>query len=512
VILLLINSQISLAQKPTMPQKENQKGYLSFDFLSIKMPLDRFGNQEPNMAFTGIHYNLLFNNFYSGIGIYGSVAGIRGGFFTLGVNAGYKKSLSKKLFLNTGFHFGGGGGAGAPDGGGAFILPHLNLGYEFKNFNLTVGYSYINFFDAGQIKDAQINMALQIPLSFDYADHSAAEQIVTRAAWQNSNWNQPSSNITAMVHFNNLKVLSRSNSTIGEVLYQKTIQLAGFEMSTYRNNIFYFFKVDGAYKGIKAGYMDVLIGAGYQFSLYKDKTRLLAKFAIGAGGGGGVDTNGGFLISPDLSLEQRISKKLYLSINKGYLMTPDAKFKTATLGIGLKYETHIGGLSSKDKELLPPSTGSLLGKFKGFEVIMKKDFYLNATRDINLTENLYQISLQINLNLNQHLFLAGQTSFANFGNAGAYAEGLVGFGLYSNRFFHKKAQLFTQVLGGAAGGGDISTGQGFILKPSIGLDYQLSNLFSLRSSFGMVKAIDGKLSSLLFTIGIKYKLSFLTVH
>ena len=47
-------------------------------------------------------------------------------FFTLGVNAGIKKHFSKKFYIDTGFHFGGGGGAGAPDGGGAFILPHFN--------------------------------------------------------------------------------------------------------------------------------------------------------------------------------------------------------------------------------------------------------------------------------------------------------------------------------------------------------------------------------------------------
>ena len=57
-------------------------------------------------------------------------------FFTLGVNAGIKKHFSKKFYIDTGFHFGGGGGAGAPDGGGAFILPHFNVGYQFKKISL----------------------------------------------------------------------------------------------------------------------------------------------------------------------------------------------------------------------------------------------------------------------------------------------------------------------------------------------------------------------------------------
>ena len=505
LLIFLISFQYATSQEKEIPKKETQKGFVAVDFLSIKMPLNEFGNKELNMNFTGIHYNLNFDDFYTGIGIYGSVGGIRGGFFTLGVNAGFKKFISDKLFLDAGLHFGGGGGAGAPDGGGAFILPHVNLGYQFENFNMTTGYSYINFFDDGKIKNHQLIVALQIPVSFDYANYSSLEEEFNISELKNSDWNQASSRISGMVHFNNLKVLSKSNSTIGEVLNGKTIRLAGFELSSYQKNIFYFLKVDGAYKGIKAGYMDVLIGAGYQFSFNKNSTKILGKFGIGAGGGGGVDTNGGFLIYPDISIEQRIFNAIYLTINKGYLMTPDSKFKTSTFGIGLKYNANLGGVILDEKQFSK-------GKFKGFETIVKEDIYFNADRDANLTENLYQISLQLNFNVNKHIFLAGQTSFANFGNAGAYAEGLVGFGLNSGSFLNEKAKIFSQFLIGAAGGGDISTGQGLIIKPSIGFDYSLNNNFSLRTAGGIAKAIDGTLNSIFFNFGIKYNLSFLSLN
>jgi len=87
------------------------------------MQNDEDGNPEINMGLTGIHYNLLLNKFmYVGLGFYGSVNGQRGGLFTLGVNLGVKKNLTEKLFIDTGFHFGGGGGASAPDGGGVFLF------------------------------------------------------------------------------------------------------------------------------------------------------------------------------------------------------------------------------------------------------------------------------------------------------------------------------------------------------------------------------------------------------
>ena len=176
---LLISNQFIFSQTKEIPKKNSQKGFAKIDFLSIDMPITSIPN-EKNMGYTGIHYNLLFkNSFYTGLGIYGSVSGYRGGFFTLGVNAGIKKYFTSDFYLDTGFHFGGGGGAGAPDGGGAFILPHFNLGYHFKDFSLNSGWSYVNFFDKGQIKSHQLNLSIEIPLDFEYANNKSAEKEIT---------------------------------------------------------------------------------------------------------------------------------------------------------------------------------------------------------------------------------------------------------------------------------------------------------------------------------------------
>ena len=302
-----------------------------------------------------------------------------------------------------------------------------------------------------------------------------------------------------MVHFNNLKIKGNTQG----INNRKTIKLAGFEFSNYfSQNWFVFLKVDGAYSGIRAGYMDVLLGGGYHLSMNKNKTNILAKFGIGAGGGGGVNSDGGFMIYPDISIEQKIYNDLFISLNKGYLLTPSTIFSTSTFGIGLKYYVEKNGTFSENKT-------HASGKFKGFDVIVKQDMYFNAKRMTEATENLHQISVQVNLDLNKNIFVAGQTSFANFGNAGAYAEGLVGLGLKTASLFNNSATFFTQFLGGAAGGGNISTGQGLILKPSLGLDYKLSNTLNLRTSAGYVKAKGGELSSPFINFGVKYNIAFL---
>ena len=500
---LLICSHFLFSQVNKVPEKHSQKGFAKIDFMSIDMPEFTIPN-EANMGFAGIHYNIfLGDNFYSGLGIYGSVSGRRGGFFTLGFNAGYKKFLSDKLFIDTGFHFGGGGGAAAPDGGGAFILPHFNIGYNFKNFSVNTGWSYVNFFDDGLIKSHQLNFALEIPLDYDYTDYNNRETEYTLKNLKKSEWNKKASNFSVMMHLNNLVTKGRSKNTFSPIYNLATIRLAGFEVASYFDkNWFAFLKVDGAFSGIPGGYMDVFFGTGYLLSFNKNRTNILGKFAIGAGGGGGVDTKGGFLIYPDLSIEQKIFNDAYISLNKGFVMSPNSDFYSESYGIGLKYYLEKDGIQSN----LPNRETA---KLKGLSIILKQDLYFNAKRQTEPTEDLHQISLQINFDLTKNLFVAGQTSFANFGNAGAYAEGIVGFGLKSNPILNKTTSIFIQILGGAAGGGNISTGQGLIIKPSLGIDYKLSNTVNFRAAGGYVKAYKGNLGSTFINLGINYNISFL---
>ncbi len=497
LFMIVFSNQLANAQNKTVPEKKTQKAFGKIDFLSIELP-----NNDPNMGYTGIHYNLLLNNWaYAGLGIYGAVSGNKGGFFTLGVNAGIKKYFGDDFYVDTGFHFGGGGGVSAPDGGGAFILPHFNLGYNFKKISINSGWSYVDFFDGGNIKGHQLNIGLEIPLDYNYSNYNASESEYEFTALKKSDWNINSKRTSLLLHLNTLKIRGNTQG----INNGKTIKLAGFELASYfTENWFAFLKVDGAFDGIKAGYMDVFLGGGYSYSFNKNNTNILAKFGVGAAGGGGIDTQGGFLLYPDLSIEQRIFNDLFIAINKGFVLSPNTHYNTSSLGVGLKYYIERNGIIA-DKSFSN-------GKFKGFEVIVKQDLYLDANRDGNFSKDMHQISLQLNLDLNKNIYVAGQTSFANFGDAGAYAEGIVGLGAKTNPFFNNKITFFGQILGGAAGGGGISTGEGLIVKPSAGFSYKLNNTLSLRSSAGYVKAKGGSLSSTFFNFGIKYHLSFLKMN
>lgn len=482
------------------PKKQHQLSFGVMDYMSIQMPLNENGNPEINMGVTGIHYNLWLNkSFYTGLGFYGAVNGKRGGMFTLGINAGVQKALTKKLFLDAGIHIGGGGGANTPDGGGAFLLPHVNIGYQFKNFATTLGYSHINFFDKGNINNSQFRLGIQLPLSFEHASFADKEKVFSTKEIQNSAWNQSSKRISMMLHVNTL-------SPYGVSLKGKTIRLAGFEFDNYfSKHWFAFFKADGAFHGIRGGYMDLFLGGGYHFSMNKNRTNILAKFGLGAGGGGGADTGGGFLIYPDLSIEQKLYKNTYVSINKGYLMNPNNDFSSTTFGLGLKYYIDHSGI---------PNTNNTSTKylFKGLEIIVGQEMYMDAKRMSQPAQDLHQIALQFNAFISKNIYVAGHTSFANFGDAGAYAEGLVGLGYQTKPLINNNIEFFTQIVAGASGGGGISTGQGLIFKPAIGLNYKITETLKLRTSLGKVKANEGGLSSTSITLGLNYNLAFLTAN
>jgi hypothetical protein len=473
-----------------------QKGFLQLDYQSIKMP-----DGERNMGFSGVHYNLDIGKlFYSGFGFYGSVSGERGGFFTLGVNAGLKTKLINNLLFDAGVHLGGGGGASAPDGGGAMFLGHANLVYQFPKFDAFAGYGYVNFFDVGAIRSNHLNFGIRVPLCVNYTDFSNIEQRISYQANQQTPWNRESKKLGIMLHFNNLSPKGKSKTTDGNSLDGKTMRLVGVEINSYFNkNNFFFAKADGGYSGIRGGYMDILLGAGHQFSFNADRTAISAKFGIGAGGGGGVDTKGGFLIYPDLSLTHKIHKNFNIQINKGFLMTPNSEFYSSTFGIGLLYNVGQGGFKYNKGETFEEAV------FKGLEITAAQEIYFKAKREAGSVRDMQQILLQLNYYINKHIFLAGQTAFANFGDAGAYAEGTFGIGASTGNKF----KAFGQVLAGGSGGGGIDVGEGLIIKPSVGLQYQLLPVLDLKSSVGRVKAVGGNLSNTFANIGLTYKIALL---
>jgi hypothetical protein len=481
--------------------KYTQEAFLKFDFLSVQMP-----GSEPTMGLSGIHYNLnAGKSIYLGVGLYGAVTGIRGGFFSLGVNAGFKKDITSKCYVDAGLYFGGGGGARTPDGGGAFILPHFNVGTHFSKFDISAGYSYINFFDFGDIKGHQLVLDISLPVSFDYAPYRFfGKNLDLENPNTVGDWYKQTKLSSFRLGFDNLIVKAGLDGN-GGFKEDKSIGLMGIEYDSYFDrNGFLFVKGDAAYRGIMAGYMDIFLGAGYGLPINNDSFKLLAKFSMGAGGGGGVDTQGGFLVAPTVGLEKRIGHSTYLGVDVGYLLTPNRYFVASNYSFGIKYYLNQSGILSSEGKPFQ------FAKFKGFEMIVGQEVYINTVRTKNKpTQDLYKIMMQFNYSLNKYCYAIGQTSFADFGNGGAYAEGIVGFGFKYMLPSANKFSFNAQLMAGTGGGGDVNTGDGILLKSSLGMNYNFSEKLGIATSFGKAIARGDALNSTMFNVGLNYRISFL---
>lgn len=471
-----------------------QKAKIAMDYHPLNMP-----NDEVDMGFAGIHFEMeLMKHFYGGLAIYGAVHGDRGGFFTLGFDANYQNKIGKYFMYDFGFHFGGGGGASAPDGGGAFMLPHANVGVDFNRFSLTTGYSYCNFFDHGLIKSHQWNVALKMPLTFAYTDFNRRGEVLENTSKDYPFWNTTASELEYKLHLNNL--YNRRGNLVGE-----TIHLVGLEILRHGENLSLFFKADGAYHGIKAGYMDILFGVGKKFDFLKDRFRFTPKVGLGGGGGGGLNTFGGLFTYGSAELSLRVTPTLRLFGDLGVLATPKFDFLSTNYGFGLSYNVFQNGNYYPHQKV----NFSQASSFKGLEAILTQEFYPGAQRVTNKRVDMYQIGFQMNFYLRPWLFLGGQTSFANFGDAGAYAEGIAGAGIRFNPILKDKLSFHLQMLGGAAGGGGISTGQGLIVKPSGGASWKVNSKFSAQLNAGYVKALGGELNTGFVNVGVAYNFSLL---
>ncbi len=90
-------------------------------------------------------------------------------------------------------------------------------------------------------------------------------------------------------------------------------------------------------------------------------------------------------------------------------------------------------------------------------------------------------------------YLTGQGLSAYEGGAGGYSEGHLGAGVFTPSW--KNWQLYGELLIGAGGGGGVDSGNALLYKPSVGLEYNLSDNFSLQTGIGKVISNNGNLDA-----------------
>ncbi len=477
------------------------------NFIPVQMPTDDFPNLKPTMGLAGLHYQIPINDWlYGGAGFHFAVTGDQGGLFTLGAEIGVNKQVYKNLYVDANFHIGGGGGYRNLVNDGGFINPNIGLQYKKNKYSVGVQYSHLNFL-SGEIKSNSVSVFVEIPSVLRFTDYDKAHQKFTATNLSSDDfWSKPVVKNAQQIRFDFFKPFGKSKKDNGDVL-DESLYVIGFEYQKYLSeNTFLFAHTDAIYKGLRAGFMDLFFGAGYH--PYQSKyINIFTKLGIGAAGGR-VAPEGGLMIYPSAGIDLKLSSKLAISGHGGYYRAIAGDLEAYTVGFGFKYFGLNGGTTSEEKKHHNFYTQGLRVEIQNqsyFDVAKTDDVFDATAIDLQL------IGLKVNFDLNKWLYIAGEASFAYDGRSGGYAHGLVGGGIYSPRFLNTKVRGFAEFMTGAGGGAGVDTDEGIIVRPTLGLSYDITNSVAIVASAGKYYSPFGNVKSTNMNIGLSFNLATLSV-
>lgn len=478
-------------------------------FIPVSMPTDKFPELEPTMGLVGVHYQTPINDWlYTGVAFHFAATGDQGGLFTLGAELGINKKIYKNFYLDANFHFGGGGGYRQYINDGAFINTNIGVQYKKKKYAFGIQYSYLNFY-TGAIKDNSFSVFVQIPSVLRFTDYKNAHKKFIATNTDDSFWTKPAVKNTQQIRFDFFKPFGESKKDDGTPLTE-TLYVLGFEYQRYVNdNTFLFAHTDAIYKGLRAGFMDLFVGAGYH--PYQSKyINLFTKLGVGAAGGR-IAREGGITIYPSAGIDLKLAHNFALSGHGGYYRALDGDFEAYTLGFGIKYFGLNGGTKiSSDKK---PTTLAT----QGINISLQNQTYFGVTKTDDhlnkgiLSVDLQLIALQVKYDVFKNVYIIGEAGFAYGGHSGGYANGLIGVGAKTNNFFNDKLNLFIDVMAGAGGGAGVDTDEGIIIRPTAGINYALANNFSLFASGGKFLSPFGNVDATNINIGLSFNFGTLSV-
>ena len=267
----------------------------------------------------------------TGANTYGAVVGNWGGFITLGLAGELQTRIAPNWRLHSGVFLGAGGGqsASAQVGGGFMFRGDAGITYETGRYgNIGIGVSYVTF-PTGNIRSTQPYLLYEYP--FD--------------SFLGSGWTEsPASNgaggsRTVPSQRKEFSLVALDYQIPGSVrkvdgsAQPSSLQLLGAQWTSYLDpNWFLTVEAAGAMGGNNNGYMQILAGGGYRFPITQS-TAVKLWAVTGTGGGGGVDTGGGFLVAGGLSLSQELSRSNVLEFSVGAIDAPQASFRALLLGL-----------------------------------------------------------------------------------------------------------------------------------------------------------------------------------
>jgi hypothetical protein len=434
------------------------------------------------MGLTGASYlieGLL--NLYFGPAVYGAVTGQRGGFFTIGAEAAWRRRLWRSLDLEAGLYAGGGGGAAAPVGGGLMWRPHADLMWDFGGWRAGLSYSRVRF-PGGDIDSSQWGLSWSLDTGFDTLrpDAGTANGQSRRAGM---GFDRVLGVATVYMPSDGTRLRSGKQMT-------QHVGLVGARFETFVDPVLYWgVEAAGAASGGVGGYAEFLGGIGAETAVLRDTLIVGARAALGMGGGGDVSTGGGALAKGGVYAAVRLTQGVALALEGGLMRTRRADFQARYAAVSLSMDL--------DRRGRPFARDSVART----EWIGGIEQYDAARRDGG-ERRLRNVVLKVNRYVSESVYITGQARSAYDGGAGGYTVGLIGAGWHSPRW--RSLSTGAEFVVGAGGGGGVDSGGGALIEPNAFVAVDLGSDWSARLGAGYVKGSHGRLSSPMWEFSLAY--------
>jgi hypothetical protein len=467
---------------------------------SLKLSYEEFtlpGNEKMGMTSLGISHDFT-DNFHAGIDSWMAVKGERGGFITLGIDAGLRYPITERIGFDSGVFIGAGGGRGGYtlSGGGLMLRTHAALTYDMGSWGrIGAGVSHVDFPEDGTIHSTQPFISYSRPF-YSFIENG---------------WNHSGSRTLTAEHYQQLSPRVHSLALIKRDLHvpsttltdegnlQGDLSLLGIEWRTYLDDHWFArLETEGAAGGSSSGYMQILGGGGFRMPLGRN---LFASsdISLGGGGGGHVDSGGGLLVNASAGIQYFLTPHLFADLSGGYLKSTTGTFEASSVAFKLGYQS--GGkstaqLHTTDQPVFEPSW---------LRIRAVNQTYLKAAdnwRSHHADQNVDNLGVQIDYFLNRDWYLTGQGLAAYNGGAGAFMTGQVGTG--ARKALDRHLFVNAEGLFGAAGGGGLAMGSGLVWQGNLGLGYDINPSLSLLASAGRMQAINGEFKANVIGLSVGY--------
>ena len=220
---------------------------------------------------------------------------------------------------------------------------------------------------------------------------------------------------------------------------------------------------------------------------------------VGGGGGGAAPQGGGLMLRPHAGVLYDFGK-FRLGFEYSKVKFPNGNIDSDHVGLVAEFpfrsvvasDDDLGNLAELDLRMASVYVAPTLQHY------MPTGSARQATGVEEMT--LAGIELGRHINDNAYFFLESAAAFR--GDADGYAELLGGVGY---RYpVSKRFSLQARLAAGAAGGGAIDTGGGFVYKASLGAELALTDALSLGLDYGIIDAPDGSLEAEMARLSLRY--------